>query len=52
MEFQTPRIVHEEADEHRGVFEIEPLDPRADLDELVEVVERRHPVAVRRLEVP
>jgi DNA-directed RNA polymerase subunit alpha len=26
MEFQTPRIVHEEADEHRGVFAIEPLD--------------------------
>src|SRR3970040_86942 len=26
MEFQIPRIVHEEADEHRGVFAIEPLD--------------------------
>jgi DNA-directed RNA polymerase subunit alpha len=26
MEFQTPRIVHEEADENRGVFAIEPLD--------------------------
>src|SRR5262245_56628108 len=26
MEFQTPRIVHEETDEHRGVFVIEPLD--------------------------
>jgi DNA-directed RNA polymerase subunit alpha len=26
MEFQTPRIVHEEVDEHRGVFVIEPLD--------------------------
>jgi DNA-directed RNA polymerase subunit alpha len=26
MEFQTPRIVHEEVDEHRGVFAIEPLD--------------------------
>jgi len=26
MEFQIPRIVHEEADEHRGVFVIEPLD--------------------------
>ena len=26
MDFQTPRIVHEEADEHRGVFAIEPLD--------------------------
>jgi DNA-directed RNA polymerase subunit alpha len=26
MDFQTPRIVHEEVDEHRGVFEIEPLD--------------------------
>jgi DNA-directed RNA polymerase subunit alpha len=26
MEFQTPRIVHEDADEHRGVFAIEPLD--------------------------
>ena len=26
MEFQTPRIVHEELDEQRGVFEIEPLD--------------------------
>src|SRR5438270_8681868 len=26
MEFQIPRIVHEEVDEHRGVFVIEPLD--------------------------
>jgi DNA-directed RNA polymerase subunit alpha len=26
MEFQIPRIVHEETDEHRGVFAIEPLD--------------------------
>src|SRR5215210_1413129 len=26
MEFQIPRIVHEEVDESRGVFEIEPLD--------------------------
>jgi DNA-directed RNA polymerase subunit alpha len=26
MEFQTPRIVHEELDENRGIFEIEPLD--------------------------
>jgi DNA-directed RNA polymerase subunit alpha len=26
MEFQIPRIVSEEADEHRGVFAIEPLD--------------------------
>jgi DNA-directed RNA polymerase subunit alpha len=26
MEFQIPRIVHEEADDHRGVFVIEPLD--------------------------
>jgi DNA-directed RNA polymerase subunit alpha len=26
MEFQTPKIVHEEVDENRGVFEIEPLD--------------------------
>jgi DNA-directed RNA polymerase subunit alpha len=26
MEFQVPRIVSEEADEHRGVFAIEPLD--------------------------
>ena len=26
MEFQIPRIVHEEADDHRGVFAIEPLD--------------------------
>jgi len=26
MEFQIPRIVHEEVDEQRGVFEIEPLD--------------------------
>jgi hypothetical protein len=26
MEFQIPKIVHEEADEHRGVFVIEPLD--------------------------
>jgi DNA-directed RNA polymerase subunit alpha len=26
MEFQTPKIVHEDADSHRGVFAIEPLD--------------------------
>jgi DNA-directed RNA polymerase subunit alpha len=26
MEFQIPRIVHEEVGEHRGVFAIEPLD--------------------------
>src|SRR6266849_6416993 len=26
MEFQIPRIVHEEADEQRGIFVIEPLD--------------------------
>ena len=26
MEFQTPRIVHEETDENRGIFAIEPLD--------------------------
>ena len=26
MEFQAPRIVHEEVDENRGVFVIEPLD--------------------------
>ena len=26
MDFQIPRIAHEEADEHRGVFLIEPLD--------------------------
>jgi DNA-directed RNA polymerase subunit alpha len=26
MDFQMPKIVHEEADEHRGVFVIEPLD--------------------------
>ena len=26
MDFQVPRIVHEDADEHRGVFAIEPLD--------------------------
>src|ERR671919_1454979 len=26
MEFQVPRIAHEEADDHRGVFLIEPLD--------------------------
>jgi len=26
MEFQIPRIVHEEVDENRGVFSIEPLD--------------------------
>jgi len=26
MEFQVPRIVHEEADEHRGVFAIEPAN--------------------------
>ncbi|MGI8421465.1 MAG: DNA-directed RNA polymerase subunit alpha [Gaiellaceae bacterium] len=26
MEFQTPRIVHEEVNENRGVFGIEPLD--------------------------
>src|SRR5436305_8727349 len=26
MDFQIPRIVHEDADENRGVFVIEPLD--------------------------
>ena len=26
MEFQTPKIVHEDATQHRGVFAIEPLD--------------------------
>ena len=26
MEFQIPRIVHEEIDEHRGIFVVEPLD--------------------------
>jgi DNA-directed RNA polymerase subunit alpha len=26
MDFQIPKIVHEEADDHRGVFVIEPLD--------------------------
>ena len=26
MDFQIPRIAHEEADDHRGVFQIEPLD--------------------------
>jgi DNA-directed RNA polymerase subunit alpha len=26
MDFQVPKIVHEDADEHRGVFAIEPLD--------------------------
>ena len=26
MEFQIPRIVHEEVDEKRGIFAIEPLD--------------------------
>jgi DNA-directed RNA polymerase subunit alpha len=26
MEFQVPRIVHEEIDENRGIFQIEPLD--------------------------
>src|SRR5437763_1299369 len=26
MEFQIPRIVHEEVDDNRGVFQIEPLD--------------------------
>jgi DNA-directed RNA polymerase subunit alpha len=26
MDFQMPKIVHEEVDEHRGVFVIEPLD--------------------------
>src|SRR5918911_1792682 len=26
MEFQVPRIVHEEVDDNRGVFTIEPLD--------------------------
>ena len=26
MEFQVPKIVHEEVDEHRGIFVIEPLD--------------------------
>jgi DNA-directed RNA polymerase subunit alpha len=26
MDFQIPKIVHEEVDEHRGIFAIEPLD--------------------------
>ena len=26
MEFQVPKIVHEEVDEDRGIFVIEPLD--------------------------
>ena len=26
MDFQIPKIVHEEVDENRGVFQIEPLD--------------------------
>src|SRR6184192_3438397 len=26
MDFQIPKIVHEEVDDHRGVFQIEPLD--------------------------
>ena len=26
MEFQIPKIVHEELDAERGIFEIEPLD--------------------------
>src|SRR5213592_1359122 len=26
MEFQIPKIVHEEIDENRGIFQIEPLD--------------------------
>ena len=26
MDFQIPKIVHEEVDDHRGVFVIEPLD--------------------------
>ena len=26
MDFQIPKIVHEDADDHRGVFAIEPLD--------------------------
>ena len=26
MEFQIPKIVHEEVDDHRGVFVMEPLD--------------------------
>jgi DNA-directed RNA polymerase subunit alpha len=26
MDFQVPKIVHEEVDEHRGIFVIEPLD--------------------------
>jgi DNA-directed RNA polymerase subunit alpha len=26
MDFQVPKIVHEDANEHRGVFAIEPLD--------------------------
>ena len=26
MDFQVPKIVHEDADAHRGVFAIEPLD--------------------------
>ena len=33
-------------------LEIEPLDHRANLDELVEIVQRTHPIVVRRLEVP
>ena len=26
MDFQIPKIVHEDVDDHRGVFVIEPLD--------------------------
>jgi hypothetical protein len=33
-------------------LQIEPLDARASIDELVEILGRTHPLAVRRLEVP
>lgn len=32
-------------------LEVEPLEPRANIDELVEVLQRTHPVTIRRLEV-
>src|SRR6266567_4358475 len=34
MEFQIPKIVHEEIDENRGVFQIEPLD-REDVTDIL-----------------
>ena len=37
MDFQIPKIVHEDADAHRGVFAIEPLDRAARFGLAVEV---------------